>query len=241
MRNIIDYIRRPDYMDAQAVEHLKELTEKYPYFHSARVLLLQGLYKQHSPAFDQELKRNAVLLPSRKTLFHFAEEHNYSVRENRKRYDSSYTESDREDRTEHLISNFLSTVPQETTPRVRSVDATQDYMAYLLQTEQGEDTVDMPLNGGGVIEDYLEQEPDRPRLNPNSDAPLQTPVINDNNDGGGEIFTEIMASIYIKQGKYENAVKIIQQLSLKYPKKNRYFADQLRFLNKLIINNKNKK
>ena len=55
-----------------------------------------------------------------------------------------------------------------------------------------------------------------------------------------EILTEIMAGIYIKQGKYENAVKIIRQLSLKYPKKNRYFADQIRFLEKLIINNKHK-
>ena len=57
---------------------------------------------------------------------------------------------------------------------------------------------------------------------------------------GKEIFTEIMASIYIKQGKYESAVKIIRQLSLKYPKKNRYFADQIRFLEKLVLNDKNK-
>jgi len=35
-------------------------------------------------------------------------------------------------------------------------------------------------------------------------------------------------------------VKIIRQLSLKYPKKNRYFADQIRFLEKLIINNNKK-
>ncbi|MBO7472247.1 MAG: hypothetical protein J6T78_10380, partial [Bacteroidaceae bacterium] len=60
------------------------------------------------------------------------------------------------------------------------------------------------------------------------------------NDENNEILTEIMAGIYIKQGKYENAVKIIRQLSLKYPKKNRYFADQIRFLEKLIINNKHK-
>ena len=60
------------------------------------------------------------------------------------------------------------------------------------------------------------------------------------NDEENEILTEIMAGIYIKQGKYENAVKIIRQLSLKYPKKNRYFADQIRFLEKLIINNKHK-
>ncbi|MGM9620262.1 MAG: hypothetical protein ACI3X4_02285, partial [Bacteroidaceae bacterium] len=62
----------------------------------------------------------------------------------------------------------------------------------------------------------------------------------ENQTEGKEIFTEIMAGIYIKQGKYESAVKIIRQLSLKYPKKNRYFADQIRFLEKLILNDKNK-
>jgi hypothetical protein len=54
-------------------------------------------------------------------------------------------------------------------------------------------------------------------------------------------FTETLARIYIKQGRYEKALEIIQRLYLNYPKKNAYFADQMRFLEKLIINNKNNK
>ncbi|MDY5978814.1 MAG: tetratricopeptide repeat protein, partial [Phocaeicola plebeius] len=34
--------------------------------------------------------------------------------------------------------------------------------------------------------------------------------------------------------------EIIKKLNLKYPKKNTYFADQIRFLEKLIINAKSK-
>jgi predicted Zn-dependent protease len=55
-------------------------------------------------------------------------------------------------------------------------------------------------------------------------------------DLGNGVLTEAMARIYIKQGKYDKAIEIIQRISLKYPKKNRYFADQIRFLEKLIIN-----
>ena len=51
-------------------------------------------------------------------------------------------------------------------------------------------------------------------------------------------FTETLAKIYIKQGNYSKALEIISQLNLNYPKKNAYFADQIRFLEKLIINNK---
>ena len=53
-------------------------------------------------------------------------------------------------------------------------------------------------------------------------------------------FTETLARIYIKQGRYSKALEIIKRLNLVYPKKNRYFADQIRFLEKLIINNNKK-
>lgn len=53
-------------------------------------------------------------------------------------------------------------------------------------------------------------------------------------------FTETLAKIYIKQQRYDKALEIIKKLNLKYPKKNIYFADQIRFLEKLIINAKSK-
>ena len=58
--------------------------------------------------------------------------------------------------------------------------------------------------------------------------------------GEESYFTETLSRIYIKQGRYEKALEIITQLNLNIPKKNAYFADQIRFLEKLIINNKHK-
>jgi hypothetical protein len=53
-------------------------------------------------------------------------------------------------------------------------------------------------------------------------------------------FTETLAKIYIKQRRYGKALEIIRKLNLKYPKKSIYFADQIRFLEKLVINEKTK-
>ena len=53
-------------------------------------------------------------------------------------------------------------------------------------------------------------------------------------------FTETLAKIYVKQQRYDKALEIIKKLNLKYSKKNAYFADQIRFLEKLIINAKSK-
>lgn len=46
--------------------------------------------------------------------------------------------------------------------------------------------------------------------------------------------SESLAKIYIKQGRYRRAYEILSDLNLKNPEKSIYFADQLRFLRKVI-------
>ena len=237
-------------MDQQTISMLKNMTEEHPYFHSARILLLQALYKHHSPQFDENLRISAPLLPDRQAVFSLTEEPNYQKKEERRKFSTDDTETDKSERTSLLISDFLEHQPMEQMQNGRyPIDATQDYIGFLLQNEaQEEEQPDVPMNGGGVVEDFLNQEPERIVLR-NNDNVNDNDNDNDNgngndngnvNDNENEILTETLAGIYIKQGKFENAIKIIRQLSLKYPKKNRYFADQIRFLEKLIINNKNK-
>ena len=66
-----------------------------------------------------------------------------------------------------------------------------------------------------------------------TDETTETNTVEEEDDS---CFTETLAKIYVKQQRYSKALEIIKKLSLKYPKKNAYFADQIRFLEKLIIN-----
>lgn len=50
--------------------------------------------------------------------------------------------------------------------------------------------------------------------------------------------SESLAKIYIRQGKYDKAYEILSHLNLNIPSKSSYFADQLRFLQKLMLNSK---
>ncbi len=63
-----------------------------------------------------------------------------------------------------------------------------------------------------------------------SDHP--TPVTESNADTS---LSESLAKIYIRRRRYDKAFEIIHNLSLKNPKKSVYFADQLRFLRKLML------
>ena len=48
-------------------------------------------------------------------------------------------------------------------------------------------------------------------------------------------FTETLARIYLKQRRYDKALEIIRSLYLNFPNKSIYFADQIRYLEKLVL------
>ncbi len=97
------------------------------------------------------------------------------------------------------------------------------------------DETPAPLDDEGEPE--YEEDDDEAFAEADDEEPSGTAPTDDEDDG---FFTETLARIYIKQQRYEKALEIIKKLSLKYPKKNTYFADQIRFLEKLIINTKSK-
>ena len=148
-------------------------------------------------------------------------------------------------------------------------DATVDYVAYLMNIEDEQDAefqqkqlsdrtsalIDHFMEDGGFNLKTEEDEGDVSEENHLTGStnqnlieekvttpPAKTPTSSREEISKGEesYFTETLSRIYIKQGRYEKALEIITQLNLNIPKKNAYFADQIRFLEKLIINNKHK-
>ena len=92
-----------------------------------------------------------------------------------------------------------------------------------------------------LIDDFIENQTERIVLTTEPTHTQEpTEIIQEQPEAEEDYFTETLAKIYIQQGRYEKAIEIIRKLHLVYPKKNRYFADQIRFLQKLEINNKNK-
>ena len=243
-------------MDKETLYDLRSLLALYPYFQTARLLLLQNLYLLHDPSFDEELRRSAVYVTDRKVVFNLVEAAHYRLRVAEKTKQKKTEE--REDKTNSsrtisLIDQFLDSIPADTengkdktTRKKRKptpADAAIDYVAYLLEieNEDGNEVVDESpaMKGQDLIDNFINNENGKIEL---KDEPEYLPDLeaNEKKEGDEKYFTETLAQIYIKQGRYSKALEIIKRLNLNYPKKNAYFADQIRFLEKLIINNKYK-
>jgi hypothetical protein len=246
-----ELIKHPERMNRDTLYELRSTLALHPYYQPARLLMLQNLYLLHDISFNEELRRAAVYITDRKTIFQMIEAAHYQLHQ--QELQEQPVPKD-ENRTVELIDFFLDSIPVEETGEKEHrqptpADAAVDYVSYLLETSGDDSALKTPdMRGQDLIDNFLEQERGRILLN---ELPQSDPVENrrddqnqaDVNTGDEEIeeeyFTETLARIYIKQGRYQKALDIIGRLNEQFPHKNAYFADQIRFLEKLIINNSN--
>jgi hypothetical protein len=154
-----------------------------------------------------------------------------------------------ESRTMSLINNFLGSIPADSDAKPKKrrptpADAAVDYVAYLMESEGDEDeeVKEVPeMKGQNLIDDFINSN-GRFELQEKPEYKPEVPAEPEDSEKlpADEFLTETFAGIYIKQGRYLKALEIIKRLNLNFPKKNAYFADQIRFLEKLIVNSEQK-
>lgn len=251
--DIAHYFNHPEDLNKETLYELRSLIALYPFYQPARILLLKNLFLLHDATFDEELRRATVYITDRRVLFDLVEAAHYQlVSQNEKatKAKANNQEEKKEeenDRTVSLIDNFLEQIPQESKEETETkrkptpADATIDYVAFLLQSEEEKKEETPELKGQSLIDNFINNKGGNFTLQEETEyQPEETEEAEDIEIEDNGYFTETLARIYIKQGRYSKALEIIQRLNLVYPKKNRYFADQIRFLEKLIINNNKK-
>ncbi len=256
--DLVHLIDHPEQMNKETLYELRSLVALYPYYQTARLLMLQNMYLLHDTAFDDELRRAALYISDRRVLFNLVEGAHYKIKTAAEIAAETVAENERkqkeksnENRTLSLIDNYIGSNPEPgdeeaDKSRPTPADAAIDYVAYLLKTESEEEKEkeenSPQLKGQSLIDDFLNKDGGKMQL---QEKPTYKPEPEENdeeqNDGDEGYLTETLAKIYIKQGRYSKALEIIQRLNLNYPKKNAYFADQIRFLKKLIANEAGKK
>ncbi len=259
-------IQHPEEMNRETLYDLRALLALYPYYQTARLLMLKNLYLLHDPSFDEELRRAAIYITDRKVIFEMVEAAHYQFKkenygEKSKAYPtqveaskSNLHNTSKADRTSDLIDSFLGSIPTDAEEKEAKkekrkptpADAAVDYVAYLMETEDQEEE-EKPSRTISLIDDFMEDGGFKlPKIQQGEEyKPEYTPQLEDDNNNEEQtensgVFTETLARIYIKQGKYQRAYQIIERLYKQHPHKSAYYVDQLRFLEKLMLNGNNK-
>jgi hypothetical protein len=227
-------------LNNETLPELKQLVDDYPYFHTARILYLKNLAILNDVRFGAELKKTAIYIPDRRMLYMLIEEVRLITGE-----PASEQPPGTNDPFE-LIDQFLDKLGDEPNPGiVLRQPPSSDYTALITGNSENQ-TAATPFKHEDLINKFLKDEQQDPRhhwANEDDNTPYETPESierlqnkDESQSLGNSYFTETLARIFIKQKRYEKALEIIKNLSLNYPEKNIYFADQIRFLEKLIIN-----
>ena len=253
-------IQHPEEMNRETLYDLRALLALYPYYQTARLLMLQNLYLLHDPSFDEELRRAAIYISDRKVIFQMVEAAHYQLKSQNSNRHEAVEGKPKSDRTSSLIDHFLHSIPTEAEEREKEpeekrkptpADAAVDYVAYLMETET-ETEHEQPSRTIALIDDFIEEggfklHKDKEEEDQESEvmekketAEADSSEAQAASENGG-IFTETLARIYIKQGKYERAYQIIDRLYKQHPQKSAFYIDQLRFLEKLMLNEKKRK
>lgn len=217
----IEFVRKPWLLDDSSEAGLREIIEYYPFFPAARSLYLRNLKNTGSFKFNTELSKNAIFISDRSRLFSLLEL-NFKDQE---RYELIPI-----DDTINL-GKFNNEYKFE---EIKIVSSFSETPIQLIETEE-EQADKKELSNDDLIERFLKANPIIPVV-------AEEETHNEQNEAGQRIeedlITETLASIYMKQGLYKEAIKAYEKLSLKIPEKNIYFAGQIEKIKELLSKDK---
>ncbi|MEX0313148.1 MAG: hypothetical protein AB3N18_03150 [Allomuricauda sp.] len=81
-----------------------------------------------------------------------------------------------------------------------------------------------------LLDKFIES---RPKIVPDQDSKAKVNIKESVKMDKNELMTETLAKVYLEQKKYKKALQAFKILSLKYPEKSGFFADQIRAVKKL--------
>ena len=207
-------------------KELENIIFKFPYFQLAHAIYLKSLKIQDPFNFDLILKKTAILSSKRKLIFNWIEENENNLFDIIERSVENITKESKEiDNPIRGISTNNKSIEDE--QKMLFVDWVMSYKDSKKESE------DRPLESKiEIIDSFIEKNP---KIKKSMDKVEEDNFLNlatDNKFDKSVLMTETLAKIYVKQNKIKKALYAYKILSLKYPEKSSFFANQIKKLQK---------
>ena len=150
----------------------------------------------------------------------------------------------RDERMMSLLDSFLEGQGESADVSKELGAVPVDYVsAYLDTPTPAESAADKAIRSKTeqLLDTFLSSDYKKPSFAPLPDDTPATDAADEDHEDAEPLedtyFTETLARIYLKQRRYDKALEIIRSLYLNFPNKSIYFADQIRYLEKLVLIN----
>mgnify|MGYP003668157860 FL=1 len=233
-----DLLNTPEILKENQISDLKFIIREYPYFQSARALYLKGLKNQESFRYNNELKTTAAFTSDRAVLFDFITSKSFEKQsEIHQQISKKISDQDVFEHTEIAIS-----VERELdlgTPIHFSKSETHSFQEWLqlsIQTpikREISEAQPKKMTKEILVDRFIETNPKIITVKKDEKIALSIPK----NKSDKSLMTQTLAKVYLEQKKFPQAIKAYEILSLKYPEKSGFFADQIKRI-KILQKNK---
>jgi len=254
----IQLVQHPESIDTLKTRELEELIQEFPYFQSARSILLKGLSKTNSYKYNTTLKQTAAHTIDREVLFNFITSSTFisktstiEVKESLKNETlkiphKKITEADTPKSTIPETKLMQEVEIDKETENVTSILEIGKPIQFIrsephsfnewMQLINQEPIVrkEKKIDNSAIIDTFIKTNP---KIKPIDKNILNFDISIESSTENSSLMTETLAKVYLEQKKYENAIKAYHILSLKYPEKSGFFADRIKAI-KILQKNK---
>ncbi|NVK52986.1 MAG: hypothetical protein HWD85_08630 [Flavobacteriaceae bacterium] len=219
-----EILKNPAKINSEHTTELQAIITAYPFFQAARAMYLKGLKNSDSFKYNAALKTTAAYTTDRTILFDFITS-------------AIFTEPQKEIVEVHqqITRKITSDQPKDVKKELAigkpfSFQKTETHsfnewlqLAAKKKITRREPETPRPSKSE-IIDTFIKTNPKISKVIKETEP--SNVVVRDNQDS--YLMTETLAKVYLEQKKYENAIKAYQILSLKYPEKSGFFADQIK-------------
>ncbi|MDC1371984.1 hypothetical protein N8298_04320 [Flavobacteriaceae bacterium] len=194
-------LEKPNQLNKSQIGYLKSIIDDFPYLQSARAIYLKALKDTNSFKFHSELKITAAYSTERNVLFDFITDQEII---------ESKVTLDKVDETNEEKKSFVDWLS----------------ISNFKPIDRSSKIDDNNTASNSIIDKFIESNPKIAHTTNEINSEFN--YISSNVFKEDALMTETLAKIYMSQNNFDKAIQSYNILSLKYPEKSSYFADQIK-------------